>query len=119
MPDPLIWIAIGVAAPAFLAVGLLPRRGIPPLPNLPELPKEATLRGHEPCADYRIETVCFELVVLRDLDMGNVSVTNDAAAVVRAVAKEYPDRRIFYYDSSGDFAEMLHDDGAFTGFAPA
>lgn len=29
------------------------------------------------------------------------------------------DKRLFYYDSEGDFGELLHRDGEFLGFKPA
>lgn len=70
-------------------------------------------------ADYRVQLLTAETVILCDLDLGSVSVTNDASAVVAEVALAYPGRRIFYRDSVGDFAELLHDSGTFTGFAPA
>lgn len=31
----------------------------------------------------------------------------------------YPGRRIIYQDSIGDWSELLHEGGRFTGFAPA
>jgi hypothetical protein len=56
-------------------------------------------------------------VRITDLD-GSVSVTNDAEAVVRFVNARYPGHRIFYRDTMGNWDELVHANGIFTGFAP-
>jgi len=47
-----------------------------------------------------------DTVIIVDLD-GDVSVTNDAEAVVTAVAGLIKVRRILYKDTSGDWSEII------------
>lgn len=54
-------------------------------------------------------------VFLIDLD-GVLSITNDAERVCKRVNAEWPGVRIFYKDSSGDWDELAHRSGEFTGF---
>lgn len=49
---------------------------------------------------------------------GTMSVTNDAESVVKIVASEYGNRRIFYRDTCGRWDELVHDNGRFLRFAP-
>lgn len=75
-------------------------------------------------ASFEIVSVAEDVITLRDLD-GPVSVTNDAEAVVASViewkgafnnaGRPY---RIFYFDTSGDRDELVHDRGKFLRFAP-
>ena len=58
------------------------------------------------------------IVFIRDLNIGNKSVTNDAEAVVKEVNMLFPGKRIVYQDSQGDWSELLHDCRCFEGFAP-
>jgi hypothetical protein len=58
-----------------------------------------------------------EVTLLRDLD-GDVSVTNDAEAVVAYVIHHYGPRRILYRDTDGRWDELRHDGEHFTGFFP-
>ena len=51
-------------------------------------------------------------------DDGDVSVTNDAEAVVAEVNSRYPGYRIVYRDTMFNWDELVHDNGRFTGFAP-
>jgi hypothetical protein len=57
-------------------------------------------------------TLAEGFVLVEDLDRG-MSVTNDAEAVVAALAKEAPlaGRRILYRDSEGRWDEIVHGDG--------
>lgn len=49
---------------------------------------------------------------------GRVSVTNDAENVVRQIAKIFgADRAIYYRDTDGNWGELKHNAGQFTGFA--
>ena len=66
---------------------------------------------------YTIERINEARVVLRDSGDG-VSVTNSAEAVLESLAQRGTLRpRVFYYDSDGDFGELLHDgSGNFRGF---
>ena len=51
------------------------------------------------------------------MNRGQISVTNDADAVVPEVAANYGDRRIIYRDSEGNWDELVHQDGRFICFA--
>lgn len=57
-----------------------------------------------------------DIIFIRDLDLGKVSVTNDAEAVVREVNFAHPGKRIVYQDSDGFWDELIHDDGNFIEF---
>jgi hypothetical protein len=70
-------------------------------------------------ADYELVRVTLDMVWIRDRDLGNISVTNDAEGVVRRVWHDYPGRRIIYQASDGAWDELVHEGGRFTGFAPA
>lgn len=59
------------------------------------------------------------MVWIVDLDAGRRSVTNDAEAVCTLLQRSYPNHRIIYRDSSGDWDELAHDRGWFIGFRPA
>jgi len=50
---------------------------------------------------------------------GRVSVTNDAEAVVKYINHSYPNYRIIYRDTMGNWDELLHVNGDFTGFTTA
>jgi len=61
----------------------------------------------------------FTMIWIEDIGQNCRSVTNDAEAVVRAIADEYGNARIIYKDSDGSWDELKHQRGLFTGFAPA
>jgi hypothetical protein len=67
-------------------------------------------------SSYTIVKVTPEKVFLVDNNLGGLSVTNDAEAVVAEVWKLHPGRRIIYQDSDGDWAELCHFKGTFSGF---
>lgn len=69
-------------------------------------------------SDYEVVRVTPEIVFIDDLCDGRMSVTNDAENVVREVAKSFPGRRVVYRDSDGNWDELLHAGGRFTGFCP-
>ena len=72
-------------------------------------------------ARYSVQNVTSVCVILKDdFDPADptLSVTNDAERVVEEVYKSYPGKRIFYYDTEGDIAELVHDKGKFTRFVP-
>jgi len=48
----------------------------------------------------------------------DLTVTNDAEAVVKELIPRLAGRRLFYYDSEGQMDELLVKDGRFAGFAP-
>lgn len=55
------------------------------------------------------------VVFIIDEDIG-MSVTNDAENVVAELLAKYPNHRIVYRDTSGDWDELQHDNTQFTGF---
>lgn len=67
---------------------------------------------------YSTDRVTKESIEITDLD-GRVSVTNDAENVVAELVRLYGNRRVFYIDSMGNRDELVHNNGVFTGYAPA
>lgn len=60
------------------------------------------------------------IVWIIDLDEdGTRSVTNDAEQVCRELHARFPDHRIIYRDSMGEWGELVHLQGILTGYAPA
>lgn len=62
-------------------------------------------------------------LIIQDVGPWNrhLTVTNDAENVVQRLERQGhlpPGRRLFYYDSDGEFSEILVRDGFFAGFAP-
>jgi len=66
-------------------------------------------------AEFRIVSATGDTVCIIDLD-GPVSITNDAEDVVQRVLTVLPRSRIIYRDTNGNWDELLHKDGEFTGF---
>jgi hypothetical protein len=56
-------------------------------------------------------------VFIADANRGQMCFTNDAEGVVAHVHKLFPDRRIIYKDTMGQWDEMKHTQGKFRGFA--
>lgn len=73
------------------------------------------------CSDWEIiSDKAGEPLVIRDLDRGNISVTNDAEHVVAELRKGNmlpPGRRLYYYDSADDLSEIQWNEEGFAGFA--
>lgn len=65
---------------------------------------------------YEIHKVSDEIVHIIDIDDGGISVTNDAENVVAEVNNRYPNRRIIYRDSMGNWDELVHENGVFKSF---
>lgn len=66
--------------------------------------------------DFAYLTITDDIVFIRDLDLGRMSVTNDAEEVYRWINKiAYPGRRVVYQDSEGDWAEIVSS-GLYGGF---
>jgi hypothetical protein len=61
-----------------------------------------------------------EKVVIRDEGPWNrhMTVTNDASWVVGEIAPKLNGRRLFYFDSEGQYDELVVVDGKFSRFAP-
>jgi hypothetical protein len=58
-----------------------------------------------------------EGIVLKDMDAGGLSITNDAERVVANWAPTLNGRRLFYFDSVGDLDELRVEKGRFAGFS--
>jgi len=70
-------------------------------------------------AQFTIESRTEKAIVIRDVGPWDrcFTVTNDAEDVVRRLAAQ-PGQRVFYYDSEGDFGEIvLKPNGEFGCFA--
>lgn len=74
-------------------------------------------------ARYTIHAVNdLHVIITDDLDEDMPSVTNSAAGVIEDLNGKLGGlgrRRVFYRDSVNRFDELRHENGAFTGFAPA
>ncbi len=67
-------------------------------------------------ANYQVLKVTPDFVHIQDLDCGNMSVTNDAEAVVAQIVAKHGNKRITYIDSDGNQDELAHVNGRFTSF---
>lgn len=58
------------------------------------------------------------VLVIEDLDLGSMSVTNDIENVIRKCSKsvDLTKKRVIYKDSTGIYDEVLVYNGAFSGF---
>jgi hypothetical protein len=74
-------------------------------------------------ANFSIVLQTSKSLLIRDDGPWNVhfTVTNDAARVVEHLASRslLEGRRLFYFDSEREIAELVHQDGKFVRFAPA
>ncbi|HBO7922127.1 hypothetical protein PSOLE_38540 [Pseudomonas oleovorans subsp. oleovorans] len=74
-------------------------------------------------ARYTIHAVNdLHVIITDDLDEDMPSVTNSAAGVIEDLNGKLGGlgrRRVFYRDSVNRFDELRHENGIFTGFAPA
>lgn len=71
-------------------------------------------------ADFTVEADG-DVLIIRDLDRGGRSVTNDADHVIMDLAKRGLLRdgmRVIYRDSTGEWDEMLHRGGLFSTISP-
>lgn len=66
---------------------------------------------------FDVVKVSKNFVYLVDLDIGR-SVTNDADNVCKHINYLYPNKRIVYKDTQGEWTELCHVDGKFTVYAP-
>lgn len=69
-------------------------------------------------ANYYIVEFRKDRVFIADLGGPHKSITNDAERVVAEVNHAHPGHRIIYKDTEGEWDELLHDKGKFTGFKP-
>jgi hypothetical protein len=70
--------------------------------------------------NYRIIQSTEDVLVIQDIGPWDKhpTVTNAAEDVVAALAGRLGARRLFYFDSEGERAEIIVRDGKFAGFAP-
>ncbi len=74
-------------------------------------------------ANYTAE-IKADCLVLYDAGPWDVclTITNDVEFVVKELTRTgmlKPDQHLFYYDSEGQYAKIIHRDGKFLMFAPA
>jgi hypothetical protein len=71
-------------------------------------------------ANYSVKEVTDKRIVLEDLGPWDkyMTITNAAESVVEEIEQAYGigNRRLFYYDSDGEFTELLVKDGQFAGY---
>ena len=67
-------------------------------------------------ADVEVVVHTADRVFIKDLNLGNMSITNDAENVVETVLRWHPGKRIIYQDSEGQWDELCHENGEFSGF---
>lgn len=72
--------------------------------------------------DFEYVKITDGIIYIKDLNLGRMSVTNDAENVFRIINKiVYPGRRVVYQDSDGEWFEMFMLEGtdfAYVGFKP-
>lgn len=74
-------------------------------------------------SNYVVEVCNIHKIIIRDVGPWDqyMSVTNDAENVIIDLAEKLKglgNRRVFYYDSEGDYSELQHNGEYFTGFGP-
>jgi|GEM_PF-3030794 len=60
-------------------------------------------------SDYEIVRIEDDRVFIVDLDLGNMSVTNDADNVLEEINKNFPNRRLIYKDTLGNWDEITYN----------
>lgn len=99
-----------------LADELSMRAGMGPICRQNAGPRTADLFSSR--SDFGVEQDG-DVLIIRDLDRGGRSVTNDADGVIMDLAKRgllCDGMRVIYRDSSGEWDEMLHRGGLFSTF---
>lgn len=79
---------------------------------------QAWLRPTGTKCDYRIRAIDNGIVYIEDLDLGRMTVTNDAEAVCVAIQARYADHRIMYLGTDKIWGELKHKAGKFIDYAP-
>lgn len=69
-------------------------------------------------SDYEVIQDTAEFLLIKDMDRGNRSVTNDAENVVTDLCDRLRGRKLYYIDTMGQIDEILIRDGEFDGFLP-
>lgn len=60
-------------------------------------------------ADYEVVRVEEDRVFIVDLDLGNISVTNDAEYVYQEIQEHFPNKRVIYRDTMNHWDEINMD----------
>ena len=70
-------------------------------------------------SDWSFHKLPGNIIHVVDLNLGNMSVTNDAEAVIEELHKQVDltDKKVQYTDSEGQVDRLLHEGGIFAGFA--
>jgi hypothetical protein len=69
-------------------------------------------------ASYTVFRTTPDFIAVTD-DNKDMSITNDAKAVTRDLTEDFgTERRFFYRDTQGEWTELAHNAGRFTGFRP-
>lgn len=58
-------------------------------------------------ADYEIVQIDQDEIFIVDLDLGNISVTNDAEYVYLEIYNNFPGKRLIYRDTLGNWDEIV------------
>ncbi len=70
-------------------------------------------------SDWTFEIIAGDVIHIIDLNLGQMSVTNDAEQVVAELHKAIglTNRRVQYVDSEGAVDQLVHNNGVFIDFA--
>lgn len=79
---------------------------------------ERRIRTMSRHADFSIVRVTPDIIFISDMNIGGISVTNDAEWVVKTLLEKFGPLEIVYRDSDGQWDELLHDGANFLGFSP-
>jgi len=71
-------------------------------------------------AVFCVHRVTDDAVYIIDMadEVGAMSVTNDAEAVVQNLNTQFGNRRFLYRDTMGNWDELMHNHGKFTTYRP-
>lgn len=69
---------------------------------------------------FYVDHITEDAVYVVDLCLAaeSMSITNDAEAVVENLYEEFGDKKFIYLDTMGNWDELVHVRGVFTGFKP-
>ena len=69
-------------------------------------------------SQFKVVQIDPDRVFLIDLNLGGMSVTNDAENVYAAMQEQYPRRRVIYRDSNGIWDEIVLNGKGTANFLP-
>ncbi len=69
-------------------------------------------------ADFRVVEETEDTIFIEDLNLGNLSVTNDAEWVIESLVRRYGvlNKKVVYKDTTGNWDELIHDGNVFLDF---